>query len=51
MSLDTRETLQSIAPSYLAAAALSGSPIAKALGMWLEYAPKENHYRELSNAS
>ncbi len=49
MSLDTRETLQSIAPSYLAAAALSGSPIVKALGMWLEYASKENHYRELSN--
>ena len=49
MSLDTRETLQSIAPSHLAAAALSGSPIVKALGMWLEYAPKENRYRELSN--
>ncbi len=49
MSLDTRETLQSIAPSYLAAAALSGSPIVKALGMWLEYAPDENRYRELTN--
>lgn len=49
MTLDTRETLQSIAPSHLAAAALSGSPIVKALGMWLEYAPEENRYRELTN--
>lgn len=49
MSLETRNILQSIAPSHLAAEAISGSALVKALGMWLEYAPKENHYRELDN--
>jgi putative DNA primase/helicase len=49
MSLDTRDILQSIAPSHLAAEAISGSALVKALGMWLEYAPEENRYRELDN--
>ncbi|MGH1458531.1 MAG: DNA primase family protein [Paracoccaceae bacterium] len=49
MSLDTRNILQSIAPSHLAAEAISGSALVKAMGMWLEYAPEENRYRELDN--
>lgn len=51
MSLDMREPLQSIAPGQLAATVLaeSGQPLVKAMGMWLEYVPTENQYRELSN--
>lgn len=49
MSLDHRDILQSIAPSHLAAEAISGSALIKAMGMWLEYAPEENRYRELDN--
>ena len=49
MSLDTRNILQSIAPSHLAAEVISGSALVKAMGMWLEYAPEENRYIELEN--
>ncbi|WP_120501641.1 phage/plasmid primase, P4 family [Roseovarius sp. EL26] len=49
MSLDTRGILQSIAPSHLAAETISISALVKALGMWLEYVPKENRFRELDN--
>jgi putative DNA primase/helicase len=49
MSLDTRDILQSNAPSHLAAEVISGSALVKALGMWLEYAPEENRYVELTN--
>jgi len=49
MSLDTRDILQSNVPSHLAAEAISGSALVKALGMWLEYKPEENRYRELQN--
>lgn len=47
MTIDTRDTLQNLAPSHLAAEVLSGGFVVKALGMWLEYVPTENRYREL----
>jgi putative DNA primase/helicase len=51
MSLDTRGPLTGAAPSHLAAAVLAagGEPLVKAMGMWLEYDPAGNHYRELTN--
>ena len=49
MSLETRNILQSIAPSHLAAEVISGSALVKALGLWLEYVPEKNCYRELEN--
>ena len=49
MTIDTRDTLQNLAPSHLAAEVLSGGFVVKALGMWLEYVPTENRYRELSD--
>ena len=51
MSLDTRGPLTGAAPSHLAAAVLAagGEPLVKAMGMWLEYVPADNCYRELSN--
>jgi putative DNA primase/helicase len=49
MSIDNRETLPNLAPSHLAAEVLSGSALVKAMGMWLEYVPTENRYRELTN--
>lgn len=45
--LDTREPLNNLAPSHLAANVLAERPLVYALGMWLEYRPRKGHYVEL----
>lgn len=48
MSLDTREILHDVSAGALAAEVLKDRPVIYAMGMWLEYRPRKNHYEELT---